>query len=120
MDELPFLWYQWIRYQRNYPPSNEELNEYDAYLTEIQHLGAEVAERDRVERESQLDYIEAQKKREDTYKKKMEERLHQDVIDMWAQKEKALRVAAEMQLQRQRETKEAGDMDAKIAEAKKS
>lgn len=35
VEKIPFLWSQWVRYKRDYPPTQEELQEYEDYQEEL-------------------------------------------------------------------------------------
>merc|ERR1712130_291307 len=63
MDDLPFLWYQWIRYQRDHPPTSEELEEYDNYLSNVQQKAAAIKERDDALRLADPKFYDDQKKK---------------------------------------------------------
>ncbi|ETO06111.1 hypothetical protein RFI_31284 [Reticulomyxa filosa] len=106
-DSVPFLWFQWLRYQRDFPPTEEELTEYDEYLRTIKKKGEEWAEKDRLERETNKDFYQSQRKAEDEVQKRINQRLHQEVIGLFAAREKAIRIAAENKVKKMKEHQQA-------------
>jgi len=80
MDDIPFLWYQWIRYQRNYPPTISELDEYDEYLRTTQEKAAKINARDDQLRLENPQHYEDQKKRIQEVQEEMTNRAQTEVI----------------------------------------
>ena len=95
MDDIPFLWYQWIRYQRNYPPTIAELDEYDQYLRETQEKAAKINARDDALRLENPQHYEDQKKKLQEVQEEMTNRAQTEVIELFKSRENALRLAAE-------------------------
>ena len=95
MDDLPFLWYQWIRYQRNYPPTAQELQEYDDYIEETQAKAEKIKQRDDALRAANPEYYEEQKKRLEETQEELTNKAQKEVIAMFQSRENALRLAAE-------------------------
>merc|ERR1712129_151967 len=103
MDNLPFLWYQWIRYQRNYPPTTQELDEYDAYLLETQRKASVIKARDdQLRKENPKFYDEQKRKLEETHSE-LTNKAQREVIAIFASRENALRIAAENKVAKMKE-----------------
>ena len=100
MDNIPFLWYQWIRYQRDYPPTHDEMREYDAYLTETQRKAAAIKQRDDAARLHNPDFYDEQKKQLEQVQKQLTDKAQREVIDLFRSRENALRIAAENKVAR--------------------
>ena len=103
MDDLPFLWYQWIRYQRNYPPTQQELDEYDDYLKSTQEKAARIKERDDRLRVENPEFYEEQKKKFEEVQEELTNRAQKEVIALFQSRENALRIAAENKVAKMKE-----------------
>eukprot|EP01083_Nonionella_stella_P278074 945502_1 len=103
MDDLPFLWYQWIRYQRNYPPTQKEMNEYENYLRETQEKAAKIKARDDAEIQSNPQFFDEQKRQLEAQHSELTNKAQREVIAMFASRENALRVAAENKVAKMQE-----------------
>ena len=106
-DTMPFLWYQWVRYQREYPPTDEELVEYDEYLEEMKQKALEVEAKDQALRSEEIQFINAQREAAEAQKKQNTLEAQQEIISMFAEREKALRIAAENKLAKVKEVEDA-------------
>ena len=95
MDDIPFLWYQWVRYQRNYPPTAKELQEYDEYIKETEEKAEKIKVRDDALRAANPEYYEEQKRKLEETQQELTNKAQQEVIAMFASRENALRIAAE-------------------------
>lgn len=104
---MPFLWYQWIRYQRDFPPTLLELQEYDQYLIDIKQKARNIELLDQQLRKDEHLFIEEQQKRTKQDKQELTEKVQNDVIEMFQRREHALRIAAENKLKRMQDVNEA-------------
>eukprot|EP01083_Nonionella_stella_P186355 681929_1 len=95
MDDLPFLWYQWIRYQRDHPPTKQELDEYDTYLVTIKEKAARIKERDDAERVANPQFYDEQKRKLEQVQSELTNKAQREVIALFQSRENALRIAAE-------------------------
>mmetsp|Transcript_6520 Transcript_6520/g.10320 ORF Transcript_6520/g.10320 Transcript_6520/m.10320 type:complete len:277 (+) Transcript_6520:19-849(+) len=106
MDNLPFLWYQWIRYQRNYPPTQTELDEYDQYLLDVAEKAAKIKERDDLERAQHPEFYAEQQKNFDQAQQDMTNKAQREVIALFASREKGLRIAAENKVEKMKQAQD--------------
>ena len=106
LDNLPFLWYQWLRYQRYHPPTEDELNEYDNYIKQIKIDAHNFYKNDDLERNKNKSYTDKHKKRMDDLRQETMDKTQKNVVELFESREKALRVAAENKLKAIHEAEE--------------